>query len=165
MKKILSIILTTVILVSLFSFNASAITNNGLTENEIVVSETTEYFEDGSSITTTITQFINQTSARATKTVSGSKTKTAKNSSGSVLYKFKVTGTFLVNEGVSATCTAVSCSASDLASGWSLDSSSTSKSGNTASATGIFKYKVLGITTKTQETNVELACDAHGTLS
>ncbi len=165
MKKLLSIILTAIIFISLFNFNTSATTYNATLKNEVIISETTEYFEDGSSITTTITQIVSQNQTRATKTVSGSKTKTAKNSSGSVLYKFKVTGTFNVNIGVSATCTAVSCSASDLASGWSLDSSSTSKSGNTANATGIFKYKVLGITTRTQETKASLSCDANGTLS
>ena len=165
MKKILSILLASVILVSIFSFNVSATAYNSDANNEIIISETTEYFEDGSSITTTITQAVNQSQTRATKTISGSKTKTAKNSSGNVMYKFKVTGTFLVNEGVSSTCTAVSCSASDFASGWSLYSSTTSKSGNTANATGIFKYKVLGITTKTQETSASLSCDKNGVLS
>ncbi len=165
MKKLLSIILTTVIFISLFSFNTLAIEYKETTDKEIIISETTEYFEDGSSITTTITQFLNENQTRATKTVSGSKTKTAKNSSGDVLYKFKVTGTFSVNEGVSATCTAVSCSASDFASGWSLDSSTTSKSGNTANATGNFKYKVLGITTRNQQTQASLSCNVNGVLS
>lgn len=166
MKKLLSIVLTTVILTSLFSFNASAVSYDKSAANEIIVSETTEYFEDGSSITTTITQQVSDIQPFATtKTVSGSKTRTVKNADGDVLYKFKVNGTFSVNIGVSATCTAVSCSASDLASGWSLDSSTTSKSGNTAKATGVFKYKVLFVTTITQETPVSLACDANGTLS
>ena len=165
MKKLISIILILSFLLCLFSFNVSAATCESLAKNEIVISETTEYFEDGSSVTTTVTQFINQNTSRATKTVSGSKTATVKNTDGDVLYKFKVTGTFSVNEGVSATCTAVSCSASNLASGWSLDSYSTSKSGNKASATGIFKYKVLGITTKTRETSVSISCSVNGTLS
>lgn len=158
MKKLLSIILTTVLLVSLFSLTAYA------QSPEIVISETTEYFEDGSSITTTITQIASNNLTRATKTITGSKTKTVKNSDGDVLYKFKVTGTFLVNEGVSATCTAVSCSASDLASGWTLDSSTKSKSGNKATATGVFKYTVLFVS-KTQETTATLSCDKNGTLS
>lgn len=165
MKKLLSLILTTAILVSLFSFTASATTYDEVAVNEIVVSETTEYFEDGSSITTTITQVVNQSQARATKTVSGSKTATLKNADGDVLFKFKINGTFSVNEGVSATCTAVSCSASDFTAGWSLDSSTTSKSGNTAYATGIFKKKTLLITTQTREVNISLSCDANGTLS
>lgn len=165
MKKLLSIILTTIILVSLFSFNTSAVSYDKSAANEIIISETTEYFEDGSSITTTVTQQINDFETFATtKTVSGSKTATVKNADGDVLYKFKVNGTFSVNVGVSATCTAVSCSASELASGWSLDSSTTSKSGNKAKATGIFKYRVL-IVSRTQETSVELACDANGVLS
>lgn len=165
-KKLLSIVLTTVVLVSLFSFNTSAVSYDKSTENEIIISETTEYFADGSSITTTVTQQISDVETFATtKTVSGSKTATVKNADGDVLYKFKINGTFSVNIGVSATCTAVSCSANDLASGWSLDSSTTSKSGNTAKATGVFKYKVLFVTTITKETNISLACDANGTLS
>lgn len=159
MKKIISIILTAVILVSLFSLTAYA------QSSETVISETTEYFEDGSSITTTVTQITSNDLTRATKTITGSKTKTVKNSDGDVLYKFKVTGTFTVNEGVSSTCTAVSCSASNLASGWSLASSTKSKSGNKATATGVFEYTVLFITTITQETTATLTCDKNGNLS
>ncbi len=160
MKKFLSIILTTILLITPFSFTTSA-------ENpEVIISETTEYFEDGSSITTTITQ---QTSnimpLSSTYNLTGSKTKTGKDSSGNVLYKFKITGTFLVNEGVSATCTAVSCSASDCNYGWELDSSTTSKSGNTAHATGVFKKKTLFITTQTIELPISLSCDKNGVLS
>lgn len=166
MKKFLSIFLTIVVLISLFSFTASATTYDGLAENEMVVSQTTEYFEDGSSITTTITQYVNDVSTLATtKTVSGSKTRTVKNADNEVLYKFKINGTFSVTVGVSATCTAVSCSASDLASGWSLDSYTTSKSSNKANATGVFKHKVLFVTNVTQEVSGTLACDANGTLS
>lgn len=99
------------------------------------------------------------------KTVSGSKTSTIKNSDGNVLFKFKINGTFNVNIGISATCTAVSCSASDLASGWSLDSYTTSKTGNTARATGVFKHTVLFVTNVTQEVTNSLSCDANGVLS
>ena len=159
MKKLSAIILTAVILVSLLGITAYA------QSPEVVISETTEYFEDGSSVTTTVTQLETNYLTRATKSITGSKTKTVKNSDGDVLYKFKVTGTFTVNEGVSSTCTAVSCSTSNLASGWSLDSSTTSKSGNKASATGIFKYTVLFITTITKETNISLSCDKNGVLS
>lgn len=166
MKKIMSITLTIFIFVSLFSFNISAITYNEIAENEILISETTEYFSDGFSITTTIIQQISDIETLSTtKTVSGSKIRTVKNANNEVLYKFKINGTFSVNIGVSATCTAVSCSASDLASGWSLDSSITSKTGNTANAMGIFKKKVLLITTQTVETPISLACDANGVLS
>ena len=159
MKKLLSIILIVFILVPTVSVTTHA------QSSEIVISETTEYFEDGSSVTTTITQIETNYLTRATKTITGSKTKTVKNGDGDVLYKFKVTGTFTVNEGVSATCTAVSCSASNLASGWSLDSSTKSKSGNKATATGVFKYTVLFITTTTQETTATLTCDKNGNLS
>lgn len=167
MKKFLSIILSVVVFITMFGLNVSAVTYDKTIPNEVIISETTEYFADGSSITTTITQIVNdsENQIRATRNVTGSKIRTVKNSGGNVLYKFKITATFSVNEGVSATCTAVSCSASDLASGWSLDSYSTSKSGNTARATGIFKYKVLGITTQNIETPNTLTCSTTGTLS
>lgn len=165
MKRIFSIVLSLIVLTCLFNFNVFAANDNDMVQNEIVISETTEYFEDGSSIITTITQHVNQNQTRATRTVSGSKTRTVKNADGVVLYKFKINGTFSVNEGVSATCTAVSCSASDCSNGWSLDSSTTSKSGNTASAVGVFKKKTLFITTQTVETPISLSCDANGTLS
>lgn len=166
MKKIISIILTTVILVSISCLTASATTYDALSKNEIVVSETTEYFEDGSSITTTITQEISNLGTYATtKTVSGSKIHTAKNADGEVMYKFKITGTFTVNVGVSATCTAVSCSASDCTNGWELDSYTTSKSDNTAKARGTFKKKTLFITTNTINVPLTLSCDSNGVLS
>lgn len=159
MKKTFSTILIAILLITPFGFTTHA------KNPEVIISETTEYFDDGSSITTTITQQISNLNHRATKTVSGSKSKTGKNSNGDILYKFRVNGTFSVNVGVIATCTDVSCSAGDLASGWSLDSSTTSKSGNTAKATGILKYKVLLITTQTVEVPLTLSCDANGTLS
>lgn len=166
MKKILSIILTSVIIISLFSFNISATTYDKLADNEIVISETTEYFADGSSVTTTITQQIsNISTAATTKTITGSKTRTLKDADENVLYKFKITGTFSVTEDVSSTCTAVSCSASDCNYGWELDSYTTSKSGNTAKATGVFKKKTLLITTQTVETPISLSCDTNGVLS
>lgn len=158
MKKLFPIILVVILLIMPFSFTTFA------EAPEVIISETTEYFEDGSSVTTTITQQINKAS-RAVTTVSGSKVKTGRNSNGQIEYKFQVNGTFSVNVGISATCTAVSCGASELANGWSLDSSTTSKSGNTASATGILKYKVLFVTTHTIEIPLSLSCDANGTLS
>ncbi|MBQ9977162.1 MAG: hypothetical protein IJP21_01045 [Clostridia bacterium] len=158
MKKLFPIILVVILLIMPFSFTTFA------EAPEVIISETTEYFEDGSSVTTTITQQINKVS-RAVTTVSGSKVKTGRNSNGQIEYKFQVNGTFSVNVGISATCTAVSCGASELANGWSLDSSTTSKSGNTASATGILKYKVLFVTTHTIEIPLSLSCDANGTLS
>lgn len=161
MKKILSIVLTIVILLSLFTVTASANSNA-----EIIVSQTTEYFEDGSCVTTTITKQVSAIMPLgSTYNLTGSKTKTVKNADGDVLFKFKITATFSVNEGVSATCTAVSCSASDLASGWSLYTSGTTKSGNKATATGVFKHKILGITDTTKEVTNTLTCSATGELS
>lgn len=161
MRKSLSIILTTIILMSIFAMNVTA--NN---TNQIIISQTTEYLEDGSSITTVITKQTSNIMPLSTNyNLTGSKTKTVKNADGEVLFKFKITATFAIKEGVSASCTTVSCSASDLASGWSLDSSSTSKTGNTAKATGVFKHKVLFVTNVTKEVVNTLSCSSSGVLS
>lgn len=165
MKNFLSVSLSIISFIMIFTLNVFAVDCNGTFDNEVVISETTEYFEDGSSITTTITQFANERQTRETKSISGSKTHTAKDADGNVLFKFKISATFNVNVGVSATCTTVSCSASDCNYGWELDSSATSKTSNTAHATGIFKKKTLFITTQTREIITSLSCNANGTLS
>ena len=57
-KKFISITLTLIVLSCLFNFNTSTKAYDGLSDNEIIISESTEYFEDGSSITTTLTQYV-----------------------------------------------------------------------------------------------------------
>ncbi len=163
MKKILSIALSIIFIMSVCSFNVGAVSQ---AEPEFkVISETVEYFDDGSSVITTICEYVTPQSRASTNTVSGTKTKTVKNSDGEVLWKFKVTGTFSVNEGVSATCTAASYSVSDLASSWSLKSATATRSSNKAIANGTFQKKVLFVITNTQDCTVTLQCDANGNLS
>ncbi len=160
MKKILSIILTVVLLFTAFSvFAVSA-------ENEVVVSREVIYNTDGSYTEIVITEKVNNIIPRAeTYTKSGSKQYNHRDSNGSVLWTFILNGTFTVRAGVSATCTNASYSTSNIASGWSLDSASTGKSANKAIGNATFKYKVLLITTKTEDISVTLSCDGNGNLS
>lgn len=164
MKKLLSIVISVIFIFSAFSFTAGATTVQDQSQNR-VVSETVEYFEDGSCAVITICEDILPQSRASTYTKSGSKTYTAKNSDGDVLWKFKVNGTFSVNSGVSATCTSSSYSTSNLASGWSLKTATASRSGNKAIADGTFQKKVLLIVTRTEECRVTLQCDSNGNLS
>lgn len=160
MKKILSIILTVVLLfTAFFMFAVSA-------ESEVVVSREVIYNPDGSYTEIVVTEKISNIMPRAeTYTKSGSKSISGKTANGNTAYTFTLHGTFTVRAGVSATCTNVSYSTSNIASGWNLDSASTGKSANKAIGNATFKYKVLLITTQTEDISVTLSCDGNGNLS
>ena len=165
MKKVISIMVAIVVLSSICSLYTAA-TPSIDKANERIISETVEYYPDGSSAVITVAERIYEIGERATSyTKTGSKTYTARNSSGDVLWKFTVHGTFSVNSGVSATCTSTSYSTSNIASGWSLKSGSSYASSNKAIGDGTFEHKVLFIVTETKSCHVVLTCDANGNLS
>ena len=160
MKKILAMLCMTVLMVSV----PAAVLAETQEDEGVVVSETTEYQEDGSYIEIVVRELPAVT--RATTSKSGSKTYTAKDSDGNALWSFTEKGTFSVNTGVSATCTASSCSTSIKQSDWTVAEKASKKSGNQAIGTGTFKKKLLGlITTDTRDCKVGLACDKNGKLS
>lgn len=166
MKRIICIALMIFVLSSLCSISINADVSSVDKSNERIISETVEYYADGSSAVITIAEKVTKVSDRATVyTKSGSKTYTMCNSSGNVLWKFTVHGTFSVNAGVSATCTNTSYSTSNIASGWSLKSGSSYASGNKAIGDGTFEHKVLFIVTETKSCHVVLTCDVNGNLS
>lgn len=103
-------------------------------------------------------------SSSTLKSKTASKTTTYKNSSGDVLWSFKVTGTFTYN-GSSSTCTAVSYTKVVNSDSWSISSASVSKSGNTATGDVTAKEKFLGITINTVNKTVTLKCSASGSIS
>lgn len=154
MKKIFALVLATIIFGSvIFCAHVSAMENNKVTTTEV------EYLENGDYIETT-TETENTT--RAAGTVTGSKTKSYKDSDGNVLWKVKVTGTFAYT-GKTSLCSTVSHTATSNSSSWTIKSSSSSKSGNTATATA--KAVKTSSTTITHSMTVNLSCDADGNLS
>ena len=77
--------------------------------NDKIISETIQYFEDGSSMTITVIE--ESPIMRGTiYSKSGSKKCVMTNKSGSEICSFTVHGTFSVNPGVSSSCTAASYS-------------------------------------------------------
>ena len=170
MKQIIALILC--LLLSVVCFPVSSLAEVQFEQQTLgkLVSETIEYLEDGTQIVTTVydtTPYENNGVAPVATTItkSGSKTATGKNSDGDVLWTLTVHGTFRVVTGSSATCTASSYSYTAPGSGWSLKSGSATKSGNVATANGIFVKKFLGITTETRDVTVNLVCSTSGTLS
>lgn len=164
MKKLLSVVCVLVMAFSLALLPCSADTNADEKKVSTLISEEIEYFPDGSSIVTQV--FEDEViSSKGTVTKSGSKTCTGRDSNNNVLCTFTVHGTFSVNTGVSATCTAASYSYTAPGSGWSLKTASATKSGSSAVGTSTFVKKVLLVTVETRNLNCTLTCSKNGVLS
>ncbi len=164
MKKLGLIFLSTVLLLSFCALPFGANAQVAMS-NEQIISETVEMLEDGYYIKTIVAEEIMTMAPRATTTKSGSKARVFYNSNDEEVARFTLKGTFSVNTGVSATCTASSYSTSISNNSWSVKSASATKSGNHAIGDVTFVKKVLFITTDTQEAHVVLTCDKNGNLS
>lgn len=164
MKRLLALIGCVAVALSCFGFliPASA-TEVDLPVEEILVSESVDYLEDGRIITTSIYEI--PVATRATVyNKSGSKVRTVANADGETLYTFTVKGTFTVREGSSAVCISSSYSTNIVNDAWYCYSASASKSANKAIADGVFKKKLLGITVETDTRQVVLTCDIDGAM-
>lgn len=164
MKKLLSVVCVLVMAFSLVLLPCSASTNDDEKNVSTLISEEIEYYQDGSSVVTQV--FEDEIiSSKGTVTKSGSKTAAYRDSSNNILCSFTVHGTFSVNTGVSATCTAASYSYTAPGSGWSLKTASATKSGSSAVGTSTFVRKVLLITVDIRDLNCTLTCSKNGVLS
>lgn len=153
MKRLISFVLVSVMVISMLSINVFAVQN---AENADEIT----YFDDGSYILISISD----TGSRATSTKNGSKTYTYYNSDDVKQWQAVLSGTFTYT-GTSSTCTAASCSVSIYDSSWYVISKYASRSGNTASASASVGEKVLGVTVMKIPVSLKLSCDANGKLS
>lgn len=133
--------------------------------NKKIVSETTQYFEDGSYITTIVTQNPCLITRSSAYTLSGAKTSVCYNSNNEELFRFTVYGTFSVNSGISATCTEASCSSSITDNEWSETFSSASAIKNQAIGNATFTQVKKDVIIGTQKCHIVLSCDKNGKLS
>lgn len=128
---------------------------------------TVTYFEDGSFLTVSPVEAIEESaSARATAmTIYARRDATYTTSDGTVEWKYTLNGTFSYVYGVSATCTDASYTYVINDDSWSFSNGSATKSGNVARGKGTFKYKVLLITIQTQKVDLTLTCDVYGDVT
>lgn len=101
---------------------------------------------------------------RSIQTKTAKKTGTYKNANGQVLWSVTVTGTFTYN-GSTSSCTKSTVSTSVVDNAWKIASSSSSKTGNKASAVATAKYYVGGTVVSTQTKTITLTCSQTGVLS
>lgn len=155
MKRYLSLFLVLVMLGGIFALPVSA-------ESAVAPSETTvEYFEDGSYVVTTVTEY--GYGARSSSK-SGSKTSRYYDSKDEEQWTATINGTFTY-DGYSATCTNAYTTYAIKDSAWKLYSSSSERNGNQAIGRFTFKKYVLGVPIKTVERTVVLTCSPTGVLS
>lgn len=124
------------------------------------ISETIEYFEDGSYKITTITE---DSRTRSTKTAS--KSERYYNADGELEILMTVTGTFYYN-GTTSECTYVDGTTTIVKTNlWTLKSETPASNGGTATYTVVFGRKILGVVVGTETHSVSLTCDKNGNLS
>ncbi len=161
MKKSLSFLLTIVLL---FSFTVNAYANDDL--EETIVYTSTEYFEDGSSIETIITQTtLPATPYDLTKYYqAGTKKLTYKAADGDIEWSATVGGTFEYTN-FNCTCIDSTISYSITNTKWKIPSATSTETGNKAIGYVTAKYYYLGVNTKTVNETITLTCSATGVLS
>lgn len=166
MKKLITLLMTAAMLAAGFScvtFPTQAAADG--TAQEIIVSQTTEYFEDGSSVTIIVTEEPSVPARSAEYTKSGSKHYVFTDEDDNELWRFTVNGTFTVKPGVSAYCTKDSYDYDITDKSWHRQAAISYSLGNQAMGEGIFVQKFLTLITYKQEFKVTLSCDSDGNLS
>ena len=148
MKKKISILLTALLLFSLFSISASA------EQQDILLSRTVEVLENGDTIVTELYQSVVQPRTGA----SGHKTAKYYNSDGTAIWDVTVDGTFTYNS-VTATATSAKATVNLYSNKASFISKNAYTSGNTATATGTVAYSTVSTTR-----SVSVSCDKYGVL-
>ena len=118
------------------------------------------YFDDGSYITETF--LIVQ--SRALGSITGTKTRNYYDSERALDWKVVLTGSYSYT-GSNATCTSSTCNVTIYDSSWYTVSKSSSKSGNTATASATMGEKLLGVTVRQVPVSLSISCDKDGNLS
>ncbi|GEM_PF-479507 len=167
-RRLFQTILSFTLIFCVVGANVSAATlaeNTNASQNGTVIKETIEYLSNGDYIVTTIVDETPITPYATTFTKTGSKTHTRRNADGDILFQFTIHGTFSVNSGVSATCTAASYSINIVEDAWQNETASASRSANKAIGDAKFIRKLLFVTVDSATIQVILTCDSNGNLS
>ena len=127
------------------------------------ISETVEYFDDGSYLVTTIKT--TPTPRAEVYTKSAAKEVTLYDSDDVIQWNYFLIGTYTIETGVSSVCTNSTYQYNIYVNKWSLTDHSNWYSGNMAYGTAVFKKKVLFITTSTQNIEGAVKCDEYGVVS
>lgn len=164
MKTIKMACLCMALLILLQPFStAYAFSGQTETEQLRLVARTTERVSED--LLLDIFVFEEVATARTAPQKTGTKTVFGRKNDGTVLWSFTVSGTFAVNQGVSAVCTSAVSSYEIYDSNWHINGATCRTSGNQAIGDAEFIKKLLGIKVETETCHVVLTCDSNGNLS
>lgn len=165
MKKITIFALT---LLLLLSFSLTSFAETVAPDVLLSDGETITYLDDGDYIITSLTfgaELVNSQRATNSITKTGTKTVSYYNDDNELEWEYILTGTFTVNPGVSSVCTNASYSTQIHSNKWSFSDANTYTENNVAHGQGLFKKKVLLITTKKINVDVFITCDINGNFT
>lgn len=151
MKKIVSILLSLVTLLSVSLTALAADTPQIMTNREVITFDNGDY----ATIETIIDDISVMSNERASR--SSSKTYTYRNSAGSTLWSFTLKASFSYNGSSSVTRASTTYSISN--SSWSCDDHYATESGNTAYGYGSFSSSI-----QSKDVELSLTCDKNGNI-
>ncbi len=166
MKKIIGVVC--LLFVFLISSNQKvSASGNSLLDDFILVSNETQYLDDGSYIVyETLEQKKDVILLATSYSKTGTRNVTKYDSNNKVQWVYTLSAEYQIEEGISVRCTKTDYSTTINNSSWSFSNGSTSYSGNTAYGKGKFTYKVLWIfSTQNVNIDIQLSCDSYGNLS
>ena len=164
MKKVISLLLATLILSLSTSISAFAQTSPVKSSDEFYETYThTEYFDDGSYLVVKVEQTPSPIAPAYTKI--GRRYVYLYNSDEELQWEYALVGTYKVTAGVSAFCTNSTYEYTIYDDSWSLTEHANHFSENVAYGTAAFKKKLLFVTIRTHYLDVALTCDRNGALS
>lgn len=126
------------------------------------------YFDDGSYLVTSFVETIDEVkySAKSSTFIrTGTKKAEYYSNDNELLWIYTLTGEFNVNNGVSVICTNATASQTINSSSWGFYDENTYIENQIAHGEGLFKKKILFVTTKTVEIDLFIVCDTFGNLS
>ena len=131
---------------------------------EYITSIETYPLENGDTIEIIVSESNPVNTRASVKVKTGSKTVNYKNSTGSVMWYVKESGTFSYT-GTSSKCESDSVTAASNTSNWKIASKSSSRSGNTATGRATGKLYYNGIVTQSITKIATVSCSATGVIS
>lgn len=159
MKKIIALL----IVISCVACSFTAFPTQAANAKESII----ERLNNGYYYETTIEgeePFLTISSKATSQYITKTKTTKLKNSAGDVLWSVSIKATFSY-DGTTSKCTSCTPSATAYASSWSIKSVTSSKSGNSATATAVATHTVIfGISQDTTK-SVTIKCSPTGVVS
>lgn len=146
-------------IITIFSFLLIFITNISIANATVLSNFNNDYYLE-TVITDANPTFNFSTLQSNSHTITKTKTTNIKNTNGAILWSVSITATFTY-DGSTSRCISCSPSAETYSSSWTIQSTSSSKSGNSATAVATANYASL----KNYTQSVTISCSKNGTVS